>query len=248
MTMETCKLKKLCKRYGSDDCSVYCYPYIFLHGTDGKGGFWKTRNVPSKYSDYFIENLPISEDNPKVYSAIKNYCENVIDRVQGTNRGIYFCGNTGTGKTASAVTILNEYLLARVIQHVTGKKQIEFNPVLFIKLADLQNIYNSQFRGSNEMQNTASERYYSFKQRMKEVDLLVIDDVALRGLPEGFQNELYEIIDYRATEDITTIITSNIPYEELPEFVGDRIASRIQGMCGTQVILKGSDHRKGGLF
>jgi DNA replication protein DnaC len=67
-------------------------------------------------------------------------------------------------------------------------------------------------------------------------------------LPEGFMNELYEIIDHRATEDITTLFTSNVGYGELTAFVGDRIVSRIQGMCGNQVILKGNDNRVGGLF
>ncbi|MPN61504.1 hypothetical protein SDC9_209242 [bioreactor metagenome] len=95
------------------------------------------------------------------------------------------------------------------------------------------------------MQNESAMRYYKFKQRMKEVDLLVVDDIALRGCPEGFQNELYEIIDWRATEDATTLFTSNVTYEELSEYVGERIASRILGMCGNQIILKGKDHRGG---
>ena len=243
-----CKFSRTCKNYETEQCNVYCYPYVFIHGNDGKGGFWATRNVPKKYSDSLKENLPIKEDNPKIFIAISNYIDDILDKVQRTNRGLYFTGNTGTGKTTIAVTILNEYLIARCIQHVKGGKKIEVNPVLFIKLAEFQNIYNSQFRGTPDMQNDSSVKYYRFKERMNEVDLLVIDDIALRGCPEGFQNELYEIVDHRATEDITTIFTSNVTYEELPEYVGERIASRIAGMCGNQVILKGKDHRQGGLF
>lgn len=243
-----CKMSRTCKRYNTDQCNIYCYPYVFIHGTTGTGGFWATRNVPNKYSNYFKENLPSQEDNPKVHQAVTRYIDEVLDRVQKSNRGIYFSGGTGTGKTTVAVTILNEYLVARCIQHLKGDKKIVVNPVLFIKLAELQNIYNSQFRGGNEAQNESSTKYYKFKQKMKEVDLLVVDDIALRGCPEGFQNELYEIIDHRSTEDATTIFTSNVTYEELPEYVGDRIASRIKGMCGNQVFLKGKDHREGGLF
>lgn len=243
--MEDCRLKRECKRYNTEHCNEYCYPRVLLHGTGGTGGFWATRNVPRKYSDCLLENLPIKEDNPKIYKAVEGYVGDVLNRVQKTNRGIYFCGNTGTGKTTVAVTILNEYLIARVIQHLKGEKKIEVNPVLFIKLAEFQNIYNSQFRGTPDMQNESAMRYYKFKQRMKEVDLLVVDDIALRGCPEGFQNELYEIIDWRATEDATTLFTSNVTYEELSEYVGERIASRILGMCGNQIILKGKDHRGG---
>lgn len=243
-----CKLSKKCKRANTVNCNAYCYSYVLLHGTNGNGGFWATRNVPKKYSNCFKENLPIQEDNPKVYMAVTRYIDDILDRVQSTNRGIYFCGNVGTGKTTVAITILNEYLIARVIQHLKGEKRIEVNPVLFIKLAEFQNIYNSQFRGTPDMQNESAMKYYKFKQKMKEVDLLIIDDIALRGCPEGFQNELYEIIDHRATDDATTIFTSNVTYEELPEYVGERIVSRISGMCGNQVILKGKDNRQGGLF
>jgi DNA replication protein DnaC len=243
-----CKLSRTCKRYGTEHCSIYCYSYVLIHGIDGKGGFWATRNVPKKCSNYLKETLPISAENPQVYKAVMTYVADVLNKVQKSNRGIYFCGGTGTGKTTVAITILNEYLIARVIQHLKGELKIEVNPVLFIKLAEFQNIYNSQFRGTSDLQNVNSDKYYKFKQRMKEVDLLVVDDIALRGCPEGFQNELYEIIDCRSTEDATTLFTSNVTYEELPEYVGDRIASRISGMCGKQVILKGHDHREGGLF
>ncbi|OAA90892.1 DEAD/DEAH box helicase family protein [Clostridium ljungdahlii] len=240
-----CKLSRDCRRR---ECNVYCYPYVLLHGTNGKGGFWATRNTPKKYDDCFVETLPIKADNPRIYKAVINYIENILEKVQKTNRGLYFTGGTGTGKTTTAVTIMNEYLLSRVIQHCKREKLIEVNPVLFVRLSEFQNVYNAQFRGSSTLQDESSYRFYNLKHKMTEVDLLVVDDIALRNLPEGFQNELYEIIDYRATEDATTIFTSNVTYEELPEYVGERIASRVQGMCGQQVLMKGTDHRTGGLF
>lgn len=243
-----CRFTRTCKKYNTPDCNVTCYPFVLMHGLDGKGGFWATRNVPKKYDNCLKENLPIKKENPVVYEAVMGYIDTILEKVQSTNRGIYFYGGTGTGKTTTAVTILNEYLIARVRQHLRGEKKIEVNPVLFIRLSEFQNIYNGQFRGTADMQSNSAIRYYRLKERMKEVDLLVVDDIALRGLPEGFMNELYEIIDHRATEDITTLFTSNVGYAELTAFVGDRIASRIQGMCGNQVILKGNDNRVGGLF
>lgn len=233
-----------------ESCGVYCYPHVLLHGTDGKGGFWARRNVPKKYSNVLKENIPINSEpaNVAIYKAVIAYIENVIEKVQEQHRGLYFTGGTGTGKTTVAVAIMNEYLLERCKQHLRGGVKIEVNPVLFLKLSDFQNLYNSQFRGTPDMQNDNAMSYYRFKDRMKETELLVIDDLALRGCGDGFQNELYEILDCRSTEDITTFFTSNVTYEELPEYVGGRITSRIQGMCGKEVILKGKDHREGGLF
>lgn len=248
MSLENCILKRRCKNYETDKCSNYCYPYVFMHSTDGKGGFWATRNVPRRYSNCFLDNLDIKEENPKVYKAVEVYVENVLDRVQNSGRGIYFVGATGTGKTSTAITILNEYLLARVIQHLKGEKKIEVNPVLFIKLSSFQNVYNSQFRGSPLTQNQNADKYFLIKNKMKIVELLVLDDIALRNCTESFQNEMYEIIDYRATEGLATLFTSNETYVGLEECLGERIKSRIEGMCGKPVLIKGEDRRVGGLW
>lgn len=248
MTMEDCVLKGKCKNYGTDKCDVFCYPYVFTHGTNGKGGLWVTRGLPKKYRDNFKDNLPIEKENPKVYKAVIMYIDDILNRVTWQSRGIYFVGATGTGKTTIVATILNEFLRARIIQHMQGGKSIEKNPVFFVKLAEFQNIYNSQFRGNLDRQSDNADRYSRMKKLMKEVELLVIDDIALRGCTEGFQTEMYEIIDYRATEELCTLFTSNETYEGLQECFGERIRSRIEGMCGREVLVKGTDSRKGGLW
>ena len=49
---------------------------------------------------------------------------------------------TGTGKTTTAVTVLNEYLLEAVRNHLKGNKELKHNPAIFIKASELQNKYN----------------------------------------------------------------------------------------------------------
>lgn len=227
------------------------YPYIYLFGTDGTGGLWKTRNVPVKYSDCRLDNLPTKAENPTGYATVEKYCQNSITFVHDKRVGLFFFSRpsqqnkfgTGTGKTQSAITVLNEYLLERVKLHVSGQHRIEYNPVYFLKSTELQTVFNSQFRGTYQMQEDASKKYYAVKDRAKTVDLLVFDDVATKGITEAYTEELYEIIDHRATEELATIFTSNVPLSELAELLGDRIASRIEGMT-VPVEFKGKDWRK----
>lgn len=227
------------------------YPYIFMYGSDGTGGLWKSRNVPAKYSNNFIDSLPIAEENPVAYATVEKYVGNVIQYVQEKKVGLFFFSKpcpenkfgTGTGKTTAAITILNHYLLERLRQHLKNVRSIDDNPVYFCKSTDLQTAFNAQFRGSSEMQKDASERYYAIKNRAKAVELLVFDDIATKASTESFTEELYEIIDHRATEELATIYTSNMTLEDVAGLLGDRIASRIEGMT-VPVAFTGRDYRR----
>lgn len=227
------------------------YPYVFMYGSDGKGGLWKSRNVPAKYSDCYLDTLPIATDNPVAYATVEKYTGNVLQYVQEKRVGLFFFSKpcpdnrfgTGTGKTTAAVTILNHYLIERLRQHLKGEQSITDNPVYFCKSTDMQTAFNAQFRGTPDMQKAASERYYSIKHRAKVVELLVFDDIATKASTESFTEELYEIIDHRSSEELATIYTSNMTMEAVAELLGDRIASRIEGAT-VPVAFSGQDHRR----
>lgn len=250
-----CKFNRACKIRGQEGCSPLCYPYVLLHGTKGDGGFWRTTGVPTRYKNCLLDNLPIQAENPKVYEVVKKYISDFDKFVN--NKGVGFLFNsipneqnklgTGTGKTTTAITILNEYLLFMVKKYATGEAILKNNPAYFVKASEYQNKYNSQFRGSIDQQQQASDDYYRIKKRMKQVNLLVVDDIAIRDMTEAFKNELYEVIDHRATEGKATIYTSNLPLIKLYDLLGERIASRIEGMV-IDLKFKGQDFRKGGLF
>ncbi|MEG0121927.1 hypothetical protein [Enterococcus sp.] len=227
------------------------YPYVFMYGSDGRGGLWKSRNVPAKYSENFLESLPIAADNPVAYATVEKYVKSVLQYVQDKKIGLFFFSKpcpenkfgTGTGKTTAAITILNHYLLERLRQHLKGEQSIKDNPVYFCKSTDLQTAFNAQFRGTPDMQKVASERYYAIKNRAKCVELLVFDDIATKASTESFTEELYEIIDHRASAELATIYTSNMTMDAVAELLGDRIASRIEGST-VPVAFAGRDHRK----
>lgn len=126
---------------------------------------------------------------------------------------------------------------------MTGERQIDNVPAFFMKMAKFQNVYNSQFRGSKDTTESNADHYQSLKRRMIECDLLVLDDVGLRGITETLQNELYEIIDERDTNERATIFTSNVPLDKLGEIMSEQLISRIEGMT-VEIPFAGKDNRK----
>ena len=252
--MMNCKLSRTCKLYNTDQCTDQCYPFVFLHSKQGTRGLYGATGVPSKYRDCLLDNLPIQQDNKAVHGVATKYINNFDNYIRkGVGLFLFSVPNvnnpfgTGTGKTTTAVTILNEYTIFMAREHLKGNVELKNNPALFIKASDFQNSYNGQFRGDFEIQQDNSAKFYNLKRKMKTVGLLVMDDIGIRNITEAFENELYEIVDHRVTEGLITIYTSNIPLADLIKSLGDRIVSRIDGSTFALGMV-GTDHRKGGLF
>lgn len=71
---------------------------------------------------------------------------------------------------------------------------------------------------------------------------LLLDDLAAERESEWTAEILYRLLDYRYAWELPTVITSNVPPTEIRAKLGDRIASRLNGM-GRRVVLEGPDRR-----
>ena len=137
-------------------------------------------------------------------------------------RGVYLQGDVGRGKTHLACAIFNNYV---------GQGRLRF-----IVVDDLIRKIKASFSEGVEF-NIAS---------VMEADLLVLDDLGAEKTTDFVEGELYNIINFRYTNKLPTIITSNIPWNDLQnkyEMNGRRIASRISEMCGS-FNLNGQDYRR----
>jgi DNA replication protein DnaC len=213
-------------------------------------GIWGAADIPKLYGRIRVDELPFQKENPMAYKAVKKYCSDVMKFI-GEGQGLYLYSvpnpknpkGTGTGKTTAAVIILNEFLVARVAEHIRNVRRVDDIPGLFVNISKYQNLYNSQFRGPKSQQEEASRKFYERKGYLITVELLVLDDMGVRDATEAFMNEVYEIIDERASEQRATIFTSNVPLEVIAASLDDRIASRIEGMA-ILVPFEGRDNRR----
>lgn len=252
MTLEnTCLLAASCKLAGNERyCNATCFPHTRLHGENGDGGLLAIANIPTKYRTSTLERLPIQQDNPRSYAIAQKFGSTIYEKVQ-EGVGLYLYGvpneanpkGTGTGKTTTAIALIIEYLRERVRMEAKGIKPIDGLPAYFVKMSKFQNVYNSMFRGSKDKTEEAANIFSALKKKMTSADLLVIDDIGLRGMTEALQNELYEVIDEREMNGRSTILTSNTPLDDMGEIVSEQVVSRIDGMA-YQIPLGGKDYRK----
>ena len=117
-------------------------------------------------------------------------------------------GNTGLGKTHLALSIANEVL----------KKGYE---VVYCSCSNILQIIDEE---------RTENRYSSTLTSLKRCDLLILDDLGSEYINAYYISMLYDILNSRISEQLSTVITTNFnDYEKLKARYGDKIASRLIG-------------------
>lgn len=130
-------------------------------------------------------------------------------------------GNYGCGKTHLAAAIANHVL----------KRHMH---VLFANVPDLLDHLRSTF-GPN------SEVGYDVRfETIREVPLLILDDLGTENTTSWAREKLYQIINHRYNCKLATVVTSN----RAPEDIEPRIFSRMMDRTLSEgVMIKADDHR-----
>lgn len=160
----------------------------------------------------------------KIYEVSKQY---VDDFTSKTNTGLIFFGKAGTGKTHLAVAIA---------RFIIERKQIPVRVARIVELlADIRQTFNEHDGYRVESETELIRKFTS-------VSLLVLDDLGAEKVSDWVREVLYRIIDERWLEQRPIIVTTNLNLKELEEKIGERIVSRIAGMC-VQVEMQNRDYR-----
>jgi DNA replication protein DnaC len=146
----------------------------------------------------------------KLYQIMTNI-EEVI--ANGTNLYIYSI-ITGNGKTSWALKLAQAYL------NKTWYKNDRSCTVLFINVP-------SYLLAIKDNITTKSEYVSHIKENVLDADLVIWDDIATKAATSFEHENLLSIIDSRIANSKSNIYTSNLNPDELHQFMGDRLFSRI---------------------
>lgn len=111
----------------------------------------------------------------------------------------------------------------------------------------LRNTFNSDDETENEVIENYSGRLHVTKDRIfneieiKKPSVHIFDDIGVQKATEYAISAWYDIINYRYSELLPTVFTSNLSLKEISAYMTDRIASRLAS--GVVFELKGTDRR-----
>jgi DNA replication protein DnaC len=148
---------------------------------------------------------------------IKSFCMEFIEKfdIPG-EKGLYFCGPAGTGKTFMANCVAREILNKnRTVLYQTA-------PKLFDTISEKKVMMYKNFEETGPILND-----------IYEVELLIIDDLGTEPRSDARYAEFLNILNIREMNNLIkpckTIISTNFNPRQLREHYDERIVSRIIG-------------------
>lgn len=152
--------------------------------------------VPKEIQEASMKDIHL--DDPDRFEIIK-WLKKFIDGYEKDKKGkgLYLTGNFGSGKT---------YLISACLNELAKKNH---------KIAI---IYYPEFLRSLKESFSEPEEYNSKFKFIKNVELLLIDDIGAETMTEWSRDEvLGTILQYRMQEGLITFFTSNLTIKELEE-------------------------------
>lgn len=141
-----------------------------------------------------------------------------------STKSLLLIGPTGTGKTYRA------YAALRAVANTGSSVRW-----LAFTSADLY----AHLRPHNGQDSEAAF------EKVADAPLLLLDDLGAAKLSEWTEEITYRLINHRWEQCLPGIYVSNLRPSELADRLGERVTSRLVGMCD-RIAVKGEDRRKGG--
>lgn len=205
-------------------------------------------NIPADYAKVTLKNSPARSDQAEAYSVVDAYVttfQRQFDEAGERIKSLYlYSQTTGTGKTTTAAAILTEWIVRHYIGSVQRNRQALERPGYFLDVNAWQELYTEFTRPHvpEDIAGPASREYYRWMQHARVAPFAVLDDIGVRAATDGFRGDLHSVVNYRVTNRLPTVYTSNVAMADLSHVFDARLADRIRDMCGV-VAFKGESKR-----
>ena len=186
--------------------------------------------IPLRYRHCTLNDFA-TYDNETLEEAQRR-AQKLADAFPVVERGLFFLGDPGVGKTHLAVAVLKQVVLTR------GARGLFYDTRDLLKM--IRGTYNAVVKATE----------LEVLRPIMEADLLVLDDLGAEKTSEWVEETLNLIVNTRYSEKRTTIFTTN--YDDNPDLtdpdslvfrIGVRMRSRLHEMCEF-LYLDGADYRE----
>ena len=171
--------------------------------------------IPKRYQSE-IKLIPAKIDE-QTFIELNDIKNNIVEFVRAHKNLLIYSSNVGNGKTTFATKILKQF-----ITKVSNFHWPNNCPGLYI---NVNNYLNEKKMAITD--RSLQPKILDLESKIIKSALVVFDDIGVKNVSEYDMGTLYYLIDYRTSNLMSCIFTSNLTPEQMKNSLGERLYSRI---------------------
>ena len=184
--------------------------------------------VPKKFCNKTLKDF--NTYNDKVLKEVKKFVTDYIDNIEENieeNKGIFFFGANGVGKSFLSCIILKE-----AYRHRYSCRRVTFSQYI--------SAYTESWGANKSEKDVIESELY---EKYKGVEFLVLEEIGKEIDSKIAKPILEDLLRYREEHGLVTIICTNLTPVTLKELYGASVCSLINGNM-TVIVIDSEDKRQ----